>query len=270
MGSGWSTRVSAVKLFSAGRELEPRTHDPEVLHRAVTHASIDPVHHTLDIELDGALPLLSVAAAPWTVRGPHGVRIVCDAEGTVTFTPAGTLQYATPENLERWAGEESAPVDQRLLVIASGELLSPWDITGTLQQLGVHEEAALEATAIDTLGRMIMHGAIEPGERLPGGPDGRGMEFRPWDLPFDDAIERVGTVWSALGGSWPRPDQVAWFRITAEGRAQLSHAFFASGADNSLRSAVPLGGQVAQRPLYTAEAPTPSSDGGGGSAVHHG
>jgi hypothetical protein len=81
-----------------------------------------------------------------------------------------------------------------------------WEIVDAVRcDVGATSAAETRASSIRLVRRLLTERGMQVGHPS---PDGR--HFVSWDLPIDQAVNRIENEWSALGRE-PRIGEVAWF-----------------------------------------------------------
>jgi GNAT superfamily N-acetyltransferase len=218
--SGRGTVLSSRGQLLEGPALAPGTdpavglRDPRVVGARVLGADLlDDGAVRLRLET-AAGPLRLGTAPPWRLEGPRGALVLADEAGAISDAPAGAAVHATDAALAAHAASRRSGIEQRLLERGRERCLHPGDVVEVLAASGALEDEEFARRGPVLLARMLVRGDLVAGFVVEG-------RFRPWSMPVAEVVEHVGTTWHAIGGRTPGPDMIAWFALTAAGRAAL-------------------------------------------------
>lgn len=214
---GWvlSSRIQELEglpgLPDGGRAVGLR--DPRVVGTSIQHAEM--LDGMLTLAMQGAHGPLRLRTVPrWRLDAPRGALLQAEEKGEISARPPGAPRYASPEALAEHAASSRSGIEERLLALGREQWLHPGDVVTVLASAGALDDAEFERRGPLLLARLLARGEIRAGF-VTGG------RFTPWDLPLAEVVEHIGTTWTAIGGRTPGPDMIAWFELTAQGRAAV-------------------------------------------------
>lgn len=169
-------------------------------------------------DADGSRPLPLAVSPPWDLTLPDGAGLVAARDGRVGARPAASgPRCATAEAMREWASTAPDAVEQDVLRAADDDWATPADVVAALVARGVREPQEVARRGALALARLVAREDLEAGTI---GEDG----FVPSERDPASSIEHLAALWAALGriGRLPGPGQIAWFSLTAAGRARLA------------------------------------------------
>src|SRR5699024_8514423 len=137
-----------------------------------------------------------------------------EEKGEISARPPGAPRYASSEALAEHAASSRSGIEERLLALGREQWLHPGHVVSVLASAGALDDAEFERRGPLLLARLLARDEIRAGF-VTGG------RFTPWELPLAELVEHIGTTWTAIGGRTPGPDMIAWFELTAQGRAAV-------------------------------------------------
>src|SRR5699024_2549764 len=186
---------------------------PRVVGASIQHAEM--VDGLLTIALQGAQGPLRLSTVPrWRLEAPRGAVLQAEEKGEISARPPGAPRYASSEALAEHAASSRSGIEERLLALGREQWLHPGHVVSVLASAGALDDAEFERRGPLLLARLLARGEIRAGF-VTGG------RFTPWELPLAEVVEHIGTTWTAIGGRTPGPDMIAWFELTAQGRAAV-------------------------------------------------
>lgn len=80
----------------------------------------------------------------------------------------------------------------------------------------LEDPAAIRREVIAVVADVVSRGWAELGDTP------KGMGFRPWTLPLDEAVDRLNRRWDGSSEAYPFGGEVFWLRSTPEGDAEAA------------------------------------------------
>ena len=196
----------------------PARDDARVLGAHLTTCSLatDGTLTLLLADEDGSRPMPLVVAPPWDLALPGGAELVASRDGRVSPRPGSPgPRCATAEAMREWASAAPDAVERDVLEAADDDWATPADVVDALVERGVREPREVARRGVLALARLVARGDLEAGTIGEHG-------FVPAEGDPASSIEHLAALWSALGGigRLPGPGQIAWFSLTAAGRAR--------------------------------------------------
>lgn len=106
-------------------------------------------------------------------------------------------------------------LQQELLYECGLDQTGLWEFVWmTAEELDLDDPDEVRAAVLESTSGLLKAGYIRAGV-----PKGR-VDFDPWNLSPEEAIERIEREWDALGRE-PDIGEIVWFDITEKGREQL-------------------------------------------------